>query len=421
MNQFTFEGREKSVLIGGMILGLVCLVLSFFIDGSPHASEIHSRFWTNFLHNAVFFTGIAFVSLFAICAAISAYAGWYAVIKRIWEAYSLFLIVGLVMMTVIVIGVWGHFHHLYHWAGEGVTTVGSETYDAVIAGKSGFLNPTFYTVATIGFLSVFYFLFAVPIRRMSISEDKAGTADYAIHRKIKVYAAAFLPIAAFSSCALIWLWMMSIEPHWYSTMYAWYTTASWFVSALALTLLTIIYLKSRGFLVDVTDEHIHDLGKLLFAFSVFWTYLWFSQFMLIWYANVGEETTYFKTRRDEYPVLFFGNLIMNFGLPFLILMRNDTKRKFGTVGFAAALVLFGHWWDFFYMIKPGVIKELSHAEGAHGALPSVAGFDYPHLLELGIFIGFLSLFFYFVFNQLTKATLRPAGDPYYAESIHHHS
>ena len=80
---------------------------------------------------------------------------------------------------------------------------------------------------------------------------------------------------------------------------------------------------------------------------------------------------------------------MNFGLPFLILMRNDTKRKFGTIGFVSLLVLFGHWWDFFYMIKPGVLKEISHAEGLHGALPSVAGFDYPHLLELGIFIGFL--------------------------------
>jgi len=416
MNQFTFEGREKGVLIGGMILGVICLALSFFMDTSPHAGEIHSRFWTNFLHNAVFFTGIAFVSLFAICAAISAYAGWYAVIKRIWEAYSMFLIVGLVMMGVIIVGIWGHFHHIYHWADAAAVAA-----DPVLVGKSGFLNPTFYTVATIGFLSLWYFAFARPIRKMSINEDTAGTADYAIHRKIKIYAAAFLPIAAFSSCALIWLWTMSIEPHWYSTMYAWYTTASWFVSALALTLLTIIYLKSKGYLEDVTPEHVHDLGKLLFAFSVFWTYLWFSQFMLIWYANVGEETTYFKTRRDEYPVLFFGNLIMNFGLPFLILMRNDTKRKFGTVGFASVLVLFGHWWDFFYMIKPGVLKELSHADGAHGALPSVAGFDYPHLLELGIFIGFLSLFFYFVFNQLTKASLRPEQDPYYAESIHHHS
>jgi hypothetical protein len=416
MNQFTFEGREKSVLIGGMLLGVVCLALSFFMDASPHAAEIHSRFWTNFLHNAVFFTGIAFISLFLICAAISAYAGWYAVIKRVWEAFSQFLIVGIILMAIIIAGIWFHWHHLYHWADAGAVDA-----DIVLSGKKGFLNPTFYTIATLGFLSLFYFFFARSLRSMSINEDKAGTADYAIHRRIKVYAAAFLPIAAFSSCALIWLWTMSIEPHWYSTMYAWYTTASWLVSALALTLLTIIYLKSRGFLEDVTSEHVHDLGKLLFAFSVFWTYLWFSQFMLIWYANVGEETTYFKTRRDEYPVLFYGNLIMNFGLPFLILMRNDTKRKFGSVGFVAILVLFGHWWDFFYMIKPGVLKELSHASGVHGALPSVTGFDFPHLLELGIFVGFLSLFFYFVFNQLTKASLRPEHDPYYAESIHHHS
>ncbi|MFT5166653.1 MAG: hypothetical protein ACI8P3_001885, partial [Saprospiraceae bacterium] len=409
-------GREKSVLIGGMLLGVLCLALSFFMDGSPHAGEIHSRFWTNFLHNAVFFTGISFISLFLICCAITAYAGWFAVVKRVWEAFAQFLIVGIILMSIIIAGIWFDWHHLYHW-----TDAAAVAADATLSGKSGFLNPTFYTIATLGIMSLWYFLFARPLRMMSIDEDKSGTADYAIYRKIKIYAAAFLPIAAFTSCALIWLWTMSIEPHWYSTMYAWYTTASWLVSALALSLLTVIYLKSKGLLEDVTEEHVHDLGKLLFAFSVFWTYLWFSQFMLIWYANIGEETTYFKTRRDEYPVLFFGNLIMNFGLPFLILMRNETKRKFGSVGFVALLVLFGHWWDFFYMIKPGVLKELSHADGVHGPLPSVTGFDFPHLLELGIFVGFLSLFFYFVFNQLTKATLRPVGDPYYAESIHHHS
>lgn len=411
MNQFTFEGKQKRVLIGMMILGVVCLALSFMDNAVPH----HSRFWSNFLHNTVFFIGIAFTSMFIMTASITAYAGWFTVFKRIWEAYSLFLIVGLILMLVLIAGVWGHLHHLYHWADDAAVAA-----DALLQGKAGFLNKYWYTFGTIIFVGLWYF-FAMRIRSLSLQEDASGTADFAIHKRIKVYAAIFLPIAAFSSAAMIWLWTMSIEPHWYSTMYAWYSTASWFVAAIALTILTIIYLKGKGYMDNVSDEHLHDLGKYMFAFSIFWAYLWFSQYMLIWYANVGEETVYFKMRRDEYPVLFYGNLLLNFFLPFLILMRNDTKRKYGILTFTSLLVFFGHWWDFFYMIKPGVYKEVMHAAGSHAEhVGYVAGFSIPGLIELGVFIGFLGFFMYLAFNQLTKASLKAERDPYYAESVHHH-
>lgn len=416
MDQFTFQGKQKSVLLGFMGLGLACLIMTFFMDSTPH----HTRFWSNLLHNSVFFTGIAFTSLFAIAACISAYAAWFTLFKRIWEAYAQFLIVGLVLMSIIIAGLWGHLHHLYHWNAEGVTEVGSATYDTLLAGKAGFLNKVWYTLGTFVIVGAWYF-FAVRLRKLSLQEDKEGTGEYNIHRTMKKYAAAFLPIAAFTSAALIWLWTMSLEPHWYSTMYAWYTTASWWVSAVALTILSLIYLKSLGYFPNITDEHMHDLGKFLFAFSIFWTYLWFSQFMLIWYANVGEETVYFQLRRDQFPVLFYGNLIINFALPFLILLRNDTKRKYGTLGLVAILVLFGHWWDFFYMIKPGLLNEMAHAQGHHGPLPFTAGFTIPGLLEIGIFLGFLAGFIYFFFAQLTKGSLEPKRDPYYGESVYHHS
>jgi len=224
-------------------------------------------------------------------------------------------------------------------------------------------------------------------------------------------------------------------------MFAWYSGASWFVSMIALTILVLVYLKSKGYYEQVTDEHIHDLGKFLFAFSIFWTYLWFSQFMLIWYANVGEETVYFRTRYDHYPVLFYGNLVINFLVPFFVLMRNDTKRKFGSVGIVAGIVLFGHWWDYFLMIKPGALHtahELggAHGAGAHGhatehagghgeatvahASEFVSGFTLPGLLEIGVFIGFLCAFLYFTYSVLAKTKLVPERDPYLAESLHHH-
>jgi len=440
MHQFIFTGRQKSVLLGFMILGLLCMGLTWAVD-----DPLHTRFWTNLLHNTVFFTGIAFIALFVYAAWMTAYSGWHTVVKRIFEGFSLYMVVGLVLMLIIAGGTWFDYHHLYHWAAHGIADPASDAYDKILAGKSSFLNKSWYTFGSVGFLAVWTF-FAFRIRSLSIAEDSSGTADYAIHQKLKRVVAIFLPIAAFTSAAAIWQWVMSIDAHWYSTMFAWYATASWFIAMMSLTILTVIFLKGKGYLEEITPEHLHDLGKWLFAISIFWTYLWFSQFMLIWYANVGEETVYFQIRRDDYPVLFYGNLIVNFVLPFLILMRNDTKRKYGTLIFMSVLLLFGHWVDFFLMIKPGALHTATEAmthmdlgsavseaaahghghaddhgggHGAHHAIPP--GFKMPGLLEIGTFLGFLASFLFFSLNQFTKASLISKNDPYLAESLHHHT
>lgn len=415
MEQFKFESRQKTVLIAFMILGVVCMGITFLVD-----DPLHTRFWTNFLHNSVFFTGIAFVSLFVLTAFITAYAGWHAMFKRVWEAYSMFLIPGLVLMLVLIAGLWGHFHHLYHWNdAEAVAT------DPILEHKSAFLNKGWYTFGTLIIVGVWIF-FAWKLRQLSLEEDRSGTTEFVQYNRTKIWSAIFLPIAGFSSAAIIWQWVMSVDAHWYSTLFAWYATASWFVAAMALTILTLVFLKYKGYFTEVTAEHFHDLGKYAFAFSIFWTYLWFSQYMLIWYGNVGEETVYFRERVDKYPVMFYGNLILNFVAPFFVLMRNDTKRKYGTMVFTSILLFLGHWWDFFLMIKPGALhtahETLAHgAEVAgHDAAHFVAGFTIPGLLELGTMLGFLAFFVYFAFNQLAKAALVPKNDPYFAESVHHH-
>ncbi len=462
--QFTFQSKTKTKLLATMGVGVLCLVLTFLGD-----DKYHTRFWTNFLHNSAFFTGISFIALFLLCAKMMMYSGWHTVFKRLWEAYSLFLIVGVALMGIVCIGIWGHFHHLYHWADEATRAT-----DKIIKGKSSFLSKGWYSLATFGFVGVWAF-FAVKMRGFSLRAD-GGDNNYEIHKASKSWAAGFLPIAGFTSAAVIWQWIMSIDPHWYSTMFAWYTTASWLVSCVATTILLIIYLKSQGYMSYVTVEHLHDLGKYLFAFSIFWTYLWFSQFMLIWYSNNGEETVYFQERMDHYPVLYWGNLIMNFFIPLVILIRNDVKRKVGSLAFMAGFILLGHWIDFFMMIKPSAAKlvremdehaghaaaggvheavgqatehavagaehtvavvahgaehaaksaqELAdfgtaHAEAIHDSIPFMVGFSIPGLLELGTFLGFAAGFVYFVFTQLEKAPLLPENDPYLQESLNHH-
>lgn len=469
--QFAFEGKLKRNLVIGMAVGAFCLVLSYFYD-----DEYHTRFWTNFLHNAVFFTGISFTIMFFLSASITGFGGWITSFKRVWEAMSQFMWVGLILMGVIVLGVWGHFHHLYHWNTPGIADPSSPNYDEILAGKSGFLSPVFFTIGVLGFLAIWYF-WAFKLRQTSVDQDTKETPSLDYYKKQRKWAASFLPLGGFLSTVFIWQSMMSIDGHWYSTMFAWYSTISVLLAGLAITVLIILYLKSKGQLEFVSREHLHDINKFVFGLSVFWAYLWFDQFMLIWYANVGEETIYFKERMNNYPVLFWGNLLMNFVAPFFILMRNDTKRKAGTMFVAAAIVFFGHWWDFFYMIKPGAriaaieAKELSegkhnkqepaapishaapvvrethdtiapaheeapavaeaaadthgdhgaaaHAEEGHGTGAFKAGFTLPGFTELGIFLGFLSLFLYFFFNQLQRAPLLPLKDPYLEESLHH--
>jgi hypothetical protein len=421
MNTFTFEGKQKTFLLSFMVLGLFCLALTYFTDSQP----LHVRFWTNFLHNTVFFTGISFISLFIIAVFTIAWAGWHTGMKRVWEAFAGFMIPGLILFAIIIIGLWGNLHHLYHWSDtEAVKS------DPVLLGKSSFLNKYWYTLGTMVIVGGWIF-FANRLRQLSLDEDENGLGladDFRHHRAMRAWSAGFMPFAGFSSAAVIWQWVMSVDVHWYSTLFAWYSGASWFVAAMALTILVLIYLKSIGYYENITMDHFHDMGKFVFAISVFWTYLWFSQYMLIWYGNIGEETIYFRQRLDNYPALFFGNLVINFAMPFFILMRNDNKRKFGPLAVASVLVFFGHWLDYFLMIKPGArltaLEAAAHHGGVHEEIGKylgfAGGFTIPGLLELGTMLGFLALFIYSAFTNLEKAALVPKNDPYLEEASHHH-
>jgi hypothetical protein len=387
---FVFDGKTKLFTIILMVIGAVCLGWSY-VSGPEDMH--HMRFWTNYLHNSVFFTGIAFTAVLFLAAHALAWGGWVAMFKRIPEAIMSFLWVGAILFLILGIAIYMHASGtelLYLWNDQSILDPkDAEHFDALAFHKSAFVNPFAYLLTVVVIL--LWTFFAVMFRKISLAEDSTPyvvTTENPVPKNVKrnrIYAAAFLPIGGFSSAYVIWQWVMSVDTHWYSTLFAWYVTVSMWVAMLAMTFMIIIFLRGRGLLQKFTDEHMHDIGKYIFGFSVFWAYLWFSQFMLIWYANNGEETQYFFLRFEQFKVIFFANLLMNFVGPFFILMMNNSKRTFGTLGFVAALVFLGHWLDFYQMIKPGVWYNYEHgkhtAHAGHGDEGAAHGDNTYHLNE----------------------------------------
>jgi len=253
------------------------------------------------------------------------------------------------------------------------------------------------------FFGVWYWILS-KMKSLSIAEDELGGNTY--WYKLRKFSATFLVFFAVSSSVSAWDWVMSIDTHWFSTMFGWYVFASWWVSGLAFITLVTVLLKDAGYLTQVTSNHLHDLGKFIFAFSIFWTYIWFSQFLLIYYANIPEESVYFVERMmsDKYAPFFFINLIMNFLFPFLTLMTRDAKRLTVFLKIVCLVVLLGHWIDFYLMATPGTMGE----EGAFG------------LTEIGMYMIFGAAFVYVTLNALTKYALVPKNHPMLEEAKHHH-
>jgi Ni/Fe-hydrogenase subunit HybB-like protein len=197
-----------------------------------------------------------------------------------------------------------------------------------------------------------------------------------------------------------WDWIMSIDPHWFSTLFGWYVFASMAVSGITTIALISIYLKSNGYLPNVNDNHLHDLAKFMFGFSVFWTYLWFSQFMLIWYSNIPEEVVYFISRIEDYTIPFWGMVVINFILPFLLLVSSSLKRINWIIVMAGVVILIGHYIDVFNMIMPSAVGDQW----------------FIGIPEISSVMFFAGLFIYIVFSALTKSPLEAKGDPFNEES-----
>ncbi|MCE2704671.1 MAG: quinol:cytochrome C oxidoreductase [Bacteroidota bacterium] len=403
---FTAPKNYNTVALSLIAIGVLSIIGLWVTSGSSADPREQARFWASLLQNSVFFLLVVNASMFFICITTLAWGGWQMSFRRVPEAISAVIpVVGVICAAILLAIVFGDNHTIYHW-----TDAEHVKHDEILSHKKGFLNKTFFTVVTV-LTVLLWSVLGWKMRQLSRSLDNEPLATLDERKKYifknTVWAALYIVVFSLTvMSSLPWLWLMSIDAHWYSTMYSWYTFASTFVSGVALIALFVVFLKNNGYLEYTNDEHLHDLGKFMFAFSVFWTYLWFSQFMLIWYANIPEETIYFQPRAHGiYKGIFWMMFIINFIAPLLILMRRSAKRNYGTITFMALVIIFGHWLDFYQMVFPAVSPD---------KVPNI-------IYDLGVALGFVGLIMYSTGRALTKAPLLARNHPFVKESLIHHT
>jgi hypothetical protein len=453
-DNFVFTDKLKKNLFIMMGIGVLGLLAMFFAYPENH----HARLWTNILANTYYFTGIGLFGLFAVAAGQIAYGNWQTLEKRIFLSLSAFTrIGGFLLVAIIVLGLL-HVHTLYDPV---LKIINTHPVPEQYTTKVVFFAPIFWVSRVLIYAALWFFF----SRFMNNFFARTDQTNPKVYKRSKLLCAAFIVTFALTESAVSWDVIMSLDPGWYSTLFGWYNFASYGCAAWAMTILLVIFLKSKGYIQRINENHIHDLGKLLFGFSVFWTYLWFSQFMLQWFANIPEETSFWVKRFDVgyFKFTIFLSLIINFGFPLIFLITRGSKRNFKMIGFGAALLIFGHYIDFFNytfveanwnqaamehakqeipmsgekvsMIEPVTekkepvtIKEdkqqtsseeknqtSKEAKKEEEEAPA-ANFAGIGIGEGLVFIGFLGAFLYLFFRNLAKRPIIPEDDPYLKES-----
>jgi hypothetical protein len=343
--------------------------------------------------------------LFFYAVQYTAKSGWSAILIRLPSAFGTVLPIACILLL-LVIGGGLYTHSLYQsWAAPGLTVKGSANYDPLILHKSVLLNvPTFIGLLVVFFLG--WILFSIRLRALSKQEEIEGNSR-ALWTKTFKTATFFIGFFALSSAAFAFMVMMSNDAKEFSTMFAWYNFAGIWVSSLATITLVLIFLKEQGYFPEVNENHLQNLGSLMLAFTIFFTYTWFFQMMLTWYSNLPEEIFYIQNRwKPEfgYKWIYWINIVLCFVIPFFTLLTSDAKRNWTIMKYISIVIILGHWLDWFLQVMPGEVKS-------HWSI------DLP---EVGCFLLFAGIFSYTMFYGLTKMSLADKNHVFYEESLHHH-
>lgn len=386
-------------------IGLFVLVAIGAVGLYLTAIEDSTRAWFNYLIGSSIFLGLGLFGLFFIIINNITSARWVVALRRVPEAMAMTLPLGVLLLLGVYIGT----HHLYEWSHENVVQT-----DPVLQWKSPYLNQGFFGLRLLIY-SAIWLVTSFLLIRNSFRQDRTG--DVQITLKNKALSALTLILFAISVSLAGFDLLMSIEPHWFSTIYGIYFFAGFFQAGLALTYIVCWYLYRRGVFTGVLNSfHFHDLGKYVFAFSVFWAYIAYSQYMLYWYGDLPEETFFYIIRMENsWEWLGLAMLLIRFALPFLVLLPYGAKMNFKIAVPVCLILLGGHWVDIFWNVMPAA--RLMH----HGLEASA---EMHHLVlgwkDVAIGTGFVALFFLVLGFILERIRLVPVRDPRLDDSIHHH-
>ncbi|MCW5960699.1 MAG: hypothetical protein KIS76_11100 [Pyrinomonadaceae bacterium] len=373
--------KEKNVLYAGLLIGLAGVI------GGLIYSE---RFWASFLQNAFYFLSIALGGAVFVAINYVSNAGWSSVLRRVPEAMMSCVSIGAVSILLLFFGK----DSLYEWTTKTYSHNGHE-----LVFKNSYLTTEFFFSRMIIFLAIWVFLIYM-MRRESYAQDATGNLSHT--NRNKTFASIFLVVFGITFTFAVFDWIMSIEPMFFSTIYAFYHIAGLLLcGSAAITILTIL-LRRRGYLKEVGDRQMHALGKLVFGFATFWAYIWVCQFLLIYYANIPEETIYYvrRTGTQAWSNVFYASLFLNWVIPFLMLIRRGVKSSENWMLAACAVVLAGHWVDLYVLIFPAFFAD-----------PMIG------LVDIALPIGFVSLFLLCFARNLKPDRMIPVHDPYLSESI----
>jgi hypothetical protein len=351
------------------------------------------RAWPNILLASYYLLSLGLAGVVFIALQYISNAGWAVGIRRVPEAVAQVLPIGAALMMIALIGI----PTLYEWSFAGSAN------DHLLRAKEDWLNIPFFVVRTVVYV-VLWVSLGLAMVRNSRKQDADG--DVAHTQKNKQLSAAFLVIFGLTFTLASMDWIMSLEPKWYSTIFGIYNFCGLLLCGLAAITILVIMLRRLGPLQKVVNEsHLHDLGKLIFAFSTFWMYIWFSQYMLIWYANIPEEVIYFVRREQGgWQIFAWLNVVFNWVIPFVVLLSQWSKRNEGLLLKVCVIIMIGHWIDLYWMILPPFIKSG----------PEVS------IWEIGPIAGAVALFFLATLRSFAKGNPIPVKDPMLVESVQIH-
>lgn len=382
--KFKLTNTYKIAAFTLIAVGIVSLIISIAQGGD--------RLWANMLLNNYYFLSLAIGASFFMAIQYITQSGWSAMFKRVPEAMTAFVPVAFVLMILM----FGGLHDIFHWTHEEAVA-----HDPLLQHKEPYLNVTFLAIRFALFF-VAWIIMTLLLRKYSTREDIEGGVKY--FRKSEKYSRIYIFILAISFSFFTFDWIMSIDAHWYSTLFAVKGFISAFYHGTAVMVLIIILLNRKGYFPELNKSHLLDFSRYVFMLSIIWGYLTFTEFMLIWYGNIPEETMYFVYRFENgYQELFYLNFFINWFIPFVVLMSRHLDKNRTIIIAVLFILVIGFWIDLYMQIMPGTV--------------GAAAFG---IIEAGLFLGFAGLFMLVFGYQLSKKNLVPKNHPYLEESIYHH-